>query len=455
MTEGFESSRAVGCRLRRDTDTLPDAFVLMRRLPSPLAAVVLAVFGAGYALQPATPLRLTWDVATYLTLAGSLLDGRGLADPMVTPVYPPGYPLLVALVARLGLNVSTALVALNVAAVTAATVATSSLSRGAFRQSARASCVVAALVPSSYFVAKYTVSLVADVTFMGVATLAVLALTRAVERPSHAARFLTAAALLIAMAFFLRSSAVALVPALAVTAALVWRKPVTWVADRVRAHRVAWSIVTLAALALSVGWVLTDTQYGRDARSVYEEWGADVLVNNIRWKLLEGGEIMLNAPEGRLSQRGLPIEVLRITGCLGIILLVASAWSLRQRPVAWPALTYLAAFVAMLVLWPGYDPRFWLGVWPVALATVVAAVSGWNRLAVRVAQAWSAAFVSVALVALVLSVRISLAGPDFPERYSNTLFPIYRASWTGSPPPDSSILGLRYYHVLSRFSPPE
>lgn len=374
---------------------------------------------------------------------------------MVAPVYPPGYPLLIALAAWLGLNVSNALVALNVVSVALAAGAAAGLSRYAFGRSEREAWVTAALVPSSYFVVRHTVNLMADVMFMGVATLAVLAMTRATQSAPRPVRALLVSAGLVGLAFLLRTTALALVLPLVVAAGLVWQRHVEHLVASVRSHPLAWSAgaaVVLAALAGAVVWALTATQYGRDAAWVYRTWGSDVLFNNVVWKLTEGGEMMLNAPAGRLEQVGVPTEALVGVGGLGVLVLGASLWTVRSRRPAWPVTAYVLAFVAMLVVWPGSDPRFWLGVWPVALTVVAAAVSEWGRLAVRAAQAWSAVFVAVALVAMALSVRISLSGPDFPERYSGTIHPIYRAAWTGSPPPDTSALGRRYYHVIARFS---
>ena len=415
--------------------------------------VVLAVFGVGYALQTATPLRLNGDVATYLTVAGQVLDGRGFVDAAGPTLYPPGYPALIALVSALGLDVSFALVGVNVVGLAVAVAAAVRVYRDGFGLSARASLAAAALVPASYVVVKHATLVIADVLFLAVATVAVAAMTQAARGGPRAGRALVGAAFAVGVAFALRTTAVALAPALAV-AALVLAETSPVVRRRLAALRtrpLAVGAAVTGVLALAA-WAFFHTRYGQDAIGVYARWGGAVLLNNVRFKLTEGGEIAFNAPSARWAGLGLPESALLVAGAIAALVVGAGLWTVRGRREAWPAVAYVVAFAAMLLLWPGFDARFWLGVWPVALGAGAVAVQGAPRPVRRVAQAAAAVFVTLGVLALGYSTQISLAGNDFPDRYAGgTLAPAYRAAWADEAPPDTSAVSLRAHGVLVRF----
>lgn len=416
--------------------------------------VVLAVFGVGYALQTATPLRLNGDVATYLTVAGQALDGRGFADAAGATVYPPGYPALVALVSALGLDVSAVLVGLNGLALAVAVAAAVRVYRDGFGLSERAALATAALVPASYVVVKHATLAMADVLFLAVATVAVAAMTRAAAGGGR--RAIVGAVLAVGVAFALRTTAVALVPTLGVAALVAVGRSTALrqQAAELRAWRAAASGAGLGGLALAA-WGLARTEYGQDAASVYARWGGAVLLDNVRFKLVEGGEIALNAPSARWAGLGLPEPALLLAGALAAVVVGAGLWTVRRRREAWPAVAYVLAFAAMLVLWPGFDARFWLGVWPVALGAGAVAVQAAPLPVRRAAQAAAVAFVALGALALGYSTRISLAGDDFPDRYAGgTLAPAYRAAWAGEAPPDTTAVSLRSHRVLVRFGAP-
>ena len=80
------------------------------------------MLAALYLVQLASPLRLDTDSASYLRIASSIADGNGTDPPGVAP-FPPGYPLLVAGLVRLGLGTSWGVVALNLAFLTVAVAA--------------------------------------------------------------------------------------------------------------------------------------------------------------------------------------------------------------------------------------------------------------------------------------------------------------------------------------------
>jgi hypothetical protein len=57
----------------------------------------------GFWLQIFTPLRLTTDAVTLLSMGESAVHGGGFLDDGKKSVFPPGYPAMLAFLLRLGL----------------------------------------------------------------------------------------------------------------------------------------------------------------------------------------------------------------------------------------------------------------------------------------------------------------------------------------------------------------
>ena len=429
-----------------------------------LAAVGPALLVGGYALQIATPLRVDIDVVTYLTVAASAADGRGFLDNGHVPVYPPGYPALVAGLEQVGVATSAAFVAVNVVAVVGMVLAAYTMYRRGFGASPARAAGLCALVLASFVPVKYAAMAMADVPFAAAAAVVLALLTGVAARPAGAplawGRLAVAVAVL-GLALSLRTAGIALVPAVAAAVVAAHRASAAVALGRLRARpgRLAGAALAGAAVLAGAGWALLQTGYGRDALAVYARYGGtDVLVHNLGFKAMDWGEIALNAPAGRLGAVGVPGAVVAGAGVLAVVVLGTGLWLGRSRPACWPAAAFLVATAAMLVLWPGRGARFWLPVWPVAVGMVgivAAQVEGSQagRVAVRVV---AVAFVAIGVAALAFSARISFAGPAFAAVYAGgtTLEPAYAAAAARRPPPDTADwLTIRAYPVLVRYGP--
>src|SRR5215467_13605815 len=95
---------------------------------------LLWFLAACFAVQVFSPLRLTNDAITLLSMGDSAAHGGGLLDAGHRAVFPPGYPLLLAVLLRAGLAHPWVIVGLNMAFLTVGLVAVRSvLSREFFK----------------------------------------------------------------------------------------------------------------------------------------------------------------------------------------------------------------------------------------------------------------------------------------------------------------------------------
>lgn len=157
-----------------------------------LAALLLA-----YAVQVATPLRLTVDSVQYLTIADSIADGHGIpagAD------FPPGLPALYALLDGVGLGTTWAIVAANLAFLKLALACSLWLYARVFRIAPAPSALLACGTLLSYVLVKHAALALSDVPFLGVVSAALVAFTRAATERRRAA---------LAFGFVLTAAAVA------------------------------------------------------------------------------------------------------------------------------------------------------------------------------------------------------------------------------------------------------
>jgi hypothetical protein len=432
---------------RRETDkaALPSSGTL--RGLRIVVAVLGAGFAIGYAIQAATPLRLNTDAVTFLEMAASATDGHGFPKTR----YPPGYPAIVSGLERIGAATSAGLVACNIAATAAALAAFFWIFTRRLRLSTEASAAICLVSAASWVWIKHVTLPLSDMPFLGVSAVAILLITMAeTEHGLRRTGLLSGAAICCALAVLLRTIGIALVPALIWAASgrgvLKWLRSKPWLA--------ASSAALMATIAI-VGFIrLWHTEYFQNFLSVGEREGVvGMLVRNLGWRLDEFGEMTVNVPQFKAPES--MHAAFTIVGA-AILALCAGGLVCRRKFVSSTEI-YLAAFAAILFVWPWYDPRFWLPVIPLLAAYV------WMG-ATRIADQWPtfrnratlflclplAVFLLLGIVSLAYSTRITFAGEKFPERYGNgKAIDTYRAAL--GQPHDPAKVSLEELMLLKRY----
>jgi hypothetical protein len=275
-------------------------------------------------------------------------------------------------------------------------------------------CLLSAL---SFVVVRNVATPLTDIIFLGVAMPSLNA-TRYVARGKAGVRLaacLTASVLLTIIAIMVRRVGITLAPVVAhavVSNAEIRRLSATLVV-RVRLILIA----TLGIIAAGTAWLTATTYTLHDF--VVASGQLDIVTaifRTLSYRATELGAIVVNGPVERL-----PLVVGRVIPCLGLMAFMVTILGFSREFKKVDTVTvWLGSYIAVLLVWPYYDPRFWLPVLPFLIGFMVLAIRrGLGKTIVRTAAVlYSAAFVVMGITALMYSTRISLAGPRFPDVYA-------------------------------------
>jgi hypothetical protein len=159
--------------------------------------------------------------------------------------------------------------------------------------------------------------------------------------------------------------------------------------------------------------------YGRAATGGFFAVAWHCLVSHVT----EIGELAVNVP-----QRHLPIPVqlqilfLFVVGAM-VAYTILTGMLQRLRPFGVIDI-YFIAYAVIVFLWPYRDPRFWVPLLPFVMAYSRIGAAAWlrRRWSRRSIRLYKAAFAGLGVAALLVSSRLSLSGPDFPNRYASGPF---------------------------------
>jgi hypothetical protein len=403
-----------------------------RNLPLTILACALAVT---YAIHLCGPLRIVDDAPLYLAGAVDLANGRGYHDDHM----PRGYSQALATLDLVGLGSAAGIVALNLASMLAGLVCVSTVLRRELELSPRETMLVCLLSCSSWMWIYLAAVPMSDMLFffLSSATLAMLSL--ATSRVGvQAAVCLAAAAWLAASAFAVRTIGAALfVP---VAFALLSRADHRLLPTR----RFVAAAVVVVALAAAVTGIIFRDSLATPWYSRAFALSAGGLWDTAAWRVGEIGEIVRNVPTDVApeSRAALPVEStsplvllameLRSTryligaACVALIglgLLARARWSSLEA--------YLAAYVAILLIWPFEAVRFWAPVLPFLLALLWTGLKSTNlssRLLSRAAVIYSLFFIACGAVAMGNSLDTTLADRGKPWR-ENGLWLQHHPTW--------------------------
>ena len=360
---------------------------ITRRLTLPLA--VLVAIGAGLYALDSSPVGVYYDDAHYVLLGKALATGQGyrylnLPDAPHATHYPPGYPLVLAILWRIAPEFPRNVVAFklaNVALLALIAVGTLRFARRRLEleEGAALAVVVAAVatVPMLFL----TTMLLSEPFFAALLLPVLLAAEEIVDRPVGESSPIARAALLGAAAGALtlvRTHGIVLAPAITLV--------------MLAQHRRREAVVVLASSVLVMApWLLWVAHYDvafagplRGNYGSYTSW----LVEGVRERGLPliAGTSRRNV-EKIINDSALYLQLGRngfahVVAMVALVIAsVAGARALRRRaPVT---LTFLALYLALVIIWPFWPMRFVFGVWPLVVVIVAAGV----RDAVREATA--------------------------------------------------------------------
>ena len=294
------------------------------------------------------PFRENLDSVEYRQMSDSIAEGRGFLPWR----FPQGYPLIVAGLTRLGIGDDRCLAALNLLTMVAGLLACRAICRNELGLAPIASNLVALLPLGTWVFLFYVgVAPATEFPYFGVSMTALLCDNKA----SRDARWLFPAVAVSTIAISIRTAGVAL--ALPLLSAMVRN-------STVRSIVVRPSIAVLLLAALGVGMVrISRTEYVEQIRHNLSEFTlTQAEARIVNWRLTELAEIGMNFRRDIVPW---PLRYdLPIVGAILLGIVCVGVWSARGGPAA----IYLAAYVAMLFVWPFGATRFWLPVMPLLFA---------------------------------------------------------------------------------------
>lgn len=359
---------------------LPHAEVLHRRVVLGVAVVVLAT--ALFAIGP-WPVGVFYDDGIYLILGKSLASGEGLrylnlpGRPAATH-YPPGYPVLLAMLWKLAPSFPANVGLFKVANAILLSIGCAGLAHFATVRMKLNSLVAAATVVA--FGISIPVLSMAGVLFSEPLFLAVLAPTlllseRAVEEPEKAHRLILAG-ILCGILTLVRTIGVATVGA--VILALI-----------VRRRRTAAATFVAAAVTVLLPWQIWVTAHTSEVPAVlqgsygsYLGWFLDAFrERGVSFAFTVGAHnaAEITRPIGALFSiiAAAPVRLLVVATVIATFAL--GFW--RTVGLAPVCAGFVAGYLAIVLVWPYVPDRFLWGVWPVlglVLVSGVVALADWR-----------------------------------------------------------------------------
>ena len=379
--------------------------------------IFLLLVGIAYVLQLRTPLRLQIDSVVLMSEAESVANGTGFLDGGVKTPFPPGYPAVLALLLKLGLAHPPVLVAFNLLLLGLGLAVLPKLLEGPLSQPRDVALQIMCAFLLAFALIKHSAMPLTDVPFFGLSTACVAILTRAEEQPLGKQFLLTlfAAGAVFLAAISLRMVGVALVPA------FVWlglsRRELRQILPRSRKAKVI-GLIAAVLILLPIGlfrvWSYTTEVYRVAAKGTTPSAMARAAMHD---HALELGQLVVNVPYRYLPER-LRITPICVVG-LGLIIAVSAGLARRIRRLRCIDV-YFIVYACIILVWPYIDPRFWVPVLPLIMTYARIGVTSWLRSErwTPLLTAFKIAFAFTGMVALVYTVRLSLAGPEFPDRYA-------------------------------------
>jgi len=328
---------------------------------SKVQIAILVLLVGVYFLQVATPLRLNpeTDTTSLLLIAESAASGSGFLIHGRATVFPPGYPALIMLLMKLHLAHVWMLIGINVVFLIIGLLAVRRLFSSMFSNRFVFGVILLSLL--SFVTIKYSALVLTDTVFFGVAMCALVAMQAAEARPTL--RNLTVSFGLVIAAICIRRIGVALVPAL-LWVPIAQSQVRSYIGQRVSGRMAA---AIFGSTGLMISWVVYQTSTLSDFTKLFR--GHTIIeAASVVWsfRLTELAEITINLPHAALPAMAQQFHVFFFVGAMTLALTLGGIAIRLKQFCALDA--FFISYLAVLLVWPYYDPRFWLPVVPLLIA---------------------------------------------------------------------------------------
>lgn len=359
------------------------------------AAVVL------YALQVFTPLRLSTDGITYMSLADTATK-TGLWTALREPgfPFPKGYPIFVFFIMKAGLFSSATLVLSNLGLFALGVFFTfrTLLALNFDRAHAQVACL---LTVFAFAPVKFITQGMSDFLFLALSSCVCWLLTL----NNQPYRWI-GIAVCTGAAIETRFIGLSLIAPILVVAWSFLRKRI-----------VVTAAVSGLSLSMLIAALIAGHHYLGSNVQMLEHSGLwNFAGKTLRAHSQDFGELAVNLPLSKIpGEFRAPVLVL---GCIALLIFLAGVIAIRKRSV-WLC-AYLAAYSVLVLPWPYTDPRFWLPVMPfVILSFHEGIVMLCGALRPRLVFAYALLFCVLGFGALGYSTKLTFAGQRFAEQYGD------------------------------------
>jgi hypothetical protein len=413
--------------------------------------VLLVVFYCIQLVQAYSPLRIDGDAIDYLTAAASAADGEKLATLSKANMRPLGYPVMIAVLDRIGMARPWSLVALNCEWLLVGLLASYGIARKAYQLDEHLALLTCLLTILSFSITKHTPLVASDIPYFGLSLASLAAFEHFGSMQGKVLQqiaWLLGGIFLLIAATLTRSIGVTLLPALG------WSVlQIGWVRRRLRDRRFVVGGIALLAVAVGVWWGrFAHSYYGGMFIQAYQGGLARSLGGIVFMRLKQLGELTLNIPIGRFA------VVKSVSWIVGAIVLVLILLGLYRRRHSLSATdVYLLSCLGALLLtpWAGGAGRYLIPVVSITIAALIAELqSRWSTLRwVRIGvYGVGALYVAMGVVAMGYSTWLTFSGPRFPERYGDgRLTATYRLYLLDQQPAAGEELNPEGLKVLRRY----
>ena len=389
----------------------------------------LCLLSVGYLLQIFSPLRINTDSYRLLSMAVSAYQGQGYLVDGHTDQYPLAYPFVVKTLLQTDMASSMVIVILNLLCLFVGILAFYASIR-TWHGSVRAMLPLA-FVLSSWVMVKHVTLPITELLYFGLSLLSLFFVMVFLYKDGHRKWwFLAIASVISYFALLTRTAGITLFPVLMLTAVL-HKDNTPYIARFFTLRRCILAVVYTTAILFCVWLLLHRTSwYALQFTRPDSYWQAmlallgrgtlaEFFFQNINYRILEFGEVFTNFPSNKAPQF---LPVVYLVGAVSWCVVLFGVWLLLRTKSYLPFVLYFLTYSALMLMWPYYDPRFWLPLLPV-LAFLF--LTGSDSFVCRMPatqyalRCYMLGFVFLGFVALYFSSKISLSGTEFSELYGD------------------------------------
>lgn len=383
-----------------------------------LLQLIIAGLSFVYILQSFSLLRLNTDAVIFLSLADSFVKGHGLVYHGLPTHFPPGYPVLIALLDFCRFCNSSGLILLNIAFFAAGNIVLYYISLNLFCFKKADSFIIIIITLLSYIFIKHITLPLSDIVFYGFSMTAIGVFSLIENKENrHRLILIIIGIILTGLAIITRTIGLAIIIALVLY--LVNNKFIKnrYFFNISKAHIIL-AIISAVTTILLLSILITNTMYFNEALQKYNKGGG--ILKGILWlwevRIKELGELGINFPIHKF-----PSDIRIVFPLFGLIILGTVIYAIFHRINNYRFVDYyIVTYVFILLFWPYADARFWLPITPLMICLIGNTIGKISHENIRKAfTVYLLIFMIIGFGELYHSTRITFAGNRFPEYYGD------------------------------------